>query len=636
MRKKRKDKKKKGNIIFYRLFFIISLILFISILALNVLDLIHIGLVFIILLVINFIVYLLCKNKKILGYLLCFIFGGIFLFLTVNVSKTVSFLSDLDLKYKTYHYSLVVLKKSSYQSIKDVATEDIGYYDDGGDEIDKAIGKVKKKVDTKFLNYDDTHKLANDLLDEKVNCIMLEDSYLDILNESISKGDDSFKNLIRVIYSFTILTKTSDISHDVDITKKSFNVYISGIDTYGEISSVSRSDVNMVITVNPLSHQILLTSIPRDYYVSLHGKSGYKDKLTHAGLYGVDMSIETIEDLLGIDINYYVKVNFTSVIDIVNALDGVVVNSSVDFTSIDGYHYVKGNNSLNGEEALSFARERKAFAIGDRQRIMDQQLLFQAILKKVTSKKIITKYISLLDSVHGDFVTNMKMSRITSFIRYQIAGNYTWDVSMNSLEGTDSSNYTYSVPSFKSYVMEPKEESVEEAHKKIMAILGADESDDHFQYRVTTSSDDSLEVSEKKVEDNHQKEEEKKLELKANLGKNTVSYVEGEDYVFYPCTVYYGNDDISRSSYLKSSYVVNGTTFTDYQELVLYMSQLLAGNYSIDFKFEYKGSTVSLTQNVVIEKKKEEKKVEPEDTVEEETTSETDNSGEYSTYFEEN
>ena len=175
----------------------------------------------------------------------------------------------------------------------------------------------------------------------------------------------------------SIKTKSKSIAKKVKVTKESFNIFISGIDTYGKISSVSRSDVNMVVTVNPKTKQILMTSIPRDYYVTLHGVKGYKDKLTHASLLGIENSVMTVEDLLDIDINYYIKVNFSSVINVVDSLGGVDVYSEYDFTSIDGYHYSKGYNKVNGEEALSFVRERKAFASGDNQRIKKQNKSLQ-------------------------------------------------------------------------------------------------------------------------------------------------------------------------------------------------------------------------------------------------------------------
>ena len=396
------------------------------------------------------------KKKKI-GSFLSIIVILIFSLLDFYLAKTTGLMSNLNLNYKTYNYSVIVLKSSHYKKLKDITGKELGYYDDSSDITKEALNKVMTKEELTAKDYNDTEKLANALMDKKVDAVLIEDSYLDILNENITIEGKSFKDYIRKIYKFVLVKKTSDISKDTNVTKTPFNVYVSGIDTYGEISSVSRSDVNMVVTVNPETQQILLTSIPRDYYVKLHGKSGYRDKLTHAGLYGVDMSIQTIEDLLDIDINYYVKVNFSSVVDIVNAIGGVNVYSDYTFTSIDNYHYTKGYNAVNGEEALSFARERKAFAAGDRQRVKDQQALLKAIFDKCTSKAIITKYSKLLDSMKNSFVTNMKMSRLTSLVKMQLTKNYDWNIVTNSLNGSDSKNYTYSAPSSLAYVMEPTE-----------------------------------------------------------------------------------------------------------------------------------------------------------------------------------
>jgi LCP family protein required for cell wall assembly/uncharacterized repeat protein (TIGR02543 family) len=204
-----------------------------------------------------------------------------------------------------------------------------------------------------------------------------------------------------------------------------------------------------------------MVSIPRDYYVQLHGTTGYKDKLTHAGSYGVEMSIKTIEDLIGIDINYYIRVNFTSVVDIVNAIGGADVYSEYNFTSIEGYNYSKGYNNVDGTEALWFARERKAFIDGDRQRGRNQQALIDALFRKATSKAIITKYNSLLNAVNGSFVTNMSPNRITSLIKMQLTDNKKWILTSTSMDGTDSTNYTYTYSNQLLYVMEPDMTSVE-------------------------------------------------------------------------------------------------------------------------------------------------------------------------------
>ena len=267
-----------------------------------------------------------------------------------------------------------------------------------------------------------------------------------------------------------------DIVKEVNVTKDTFTIYVAGIDTYGSVSSVSRSDVNMLVTINPKTGQVLLTSIPRDYYVRLHGTTGYKDKLTHAGIYGVDMSVQTLEDLLDIDINYYVRVNFTSLIKLVDALGGVDVYSEYSFNSNaglgyqDGFHFSKGYNHVNGEQALAFVRTRKAFIGGDRVRGKNQQALIEAIIRKVCSPTIIMRYTSILDSLEGSFDTNLSMNDITSLARYQIDKMPDWNISSISLDGTDGSEYTYSFSGQKLYVMIPSEDSVNSAKDKFTAV----------------------------------------------------------------------------------------------------------------------------------------------------------------------
>ena len=610
MGRKKKKKKSSNHRVMRWLIFLISIYFILSVMILNVLDVIHLSVLVVLVIFFDLIFMFMIKKVRLLGVMLAIIYGGFLLLLSFNVNKTVSFLNSLNLNYKTYHYSVVVLKKSDKKKLSDIAGLSLGYYSDGSKESEKALDKVRKRQETDVVSYEDTHQLANDLLDGKVEAILLEDTYLDILNESIDRDGVSFKNLVRKIYGFTIITKTSDISYDIDVTNKPFNVYISGIDTYGEISSVSRSDVNMIVSVNPSTKQILITSIPRDYYVKLHGKSGYNDKLTHAGLYGVDMSIQTLEDLLDIKINYYVKVNFSSVVKIVDAIDGVRVFSDYDFTSIDGIHYQKGYNDLNGEEALSFARERKSFAAGDRQRIKNQQALFSAVLDKVVSKNIITKYNKLLDSVHGSFVTNIKMSRLTALARMQLSKKIVWNVATNSLSGSDGSNYTYSAPSFKAYVMVPDSSSVMEAHDKIQSVFD----DKSLDGSITTSGKNSNSVS--KSNRNNEKSSVEKdtplveevprdddAQLEVRLEKEHVSFVEGDEYIYHGYKAVSKGIAIDTSNGLKEEFKINDKSFGNYKDLVSYVSSLSAGNYTIDYVIQYKKEIVTLKQYVEIKEK---------------------------------
>lgn len=402
------------------------------------------------------------------------IFSTILIIIMVVASfylyKTLGFFFSIDDGgYKIENYSVIVLKSSKYEDIKDIKGLNVGAYINS-DGYKLADEKLKKVVNVKFKKYDELLKMGEDLLSSDIKVIVLEDSMKKMISEELS----DFESKTKVIYTFTIKTKINSNAKDVNVTTKPFNIYISGIDTYGEISSVSRSDVNIVVTVNPSTKQILLTSIPRDYYVQLHGTTGSRDKLTHAGLYGVEKSIATIEDLLGIEINYYFKVNFTSLVDIVDTLGGINVYSDYTFTSIDGFKYTKGYNTMDGKQALSFARERKAFSDGDRQRGKDQQAVIDALIRKASSKSIITKYSSLLDDLSGKFQTNISRNKMTSLIKMQLKDMEKWTVTSFSLDGGDGSEYTYTYGGQKLYVMIPYKDSITQAKSLISSVVNGE------------------------------------------------------------------------------------------------------------------------------------------------------------------
>lgn len=405
------------------------------------------------------------KVKKIITLIVSIVMI-IMLIISFYICRTLGVLSgNGDSKYKLEHYSVLVLKSSDYKTLKDIKNESIGYYENSIGAED-ANNKLQKEVNVKFESYNSSDSLVDSLLNLEIEAILIEDSIKNIMEEETAPFTDSVKE----IYSFTIRVKVESTLKDVNVTNNPFAIYISGIDTYGEIESVSRSDVNMVVVVNPKTKQILLISIPRDYYVKLHGTTGSKDKLTHAGIYGIDMSIKTIEDLLDMEINYYLKVNFTSVIDIVDALGGLDVYSEYTFISYSGFNFKKGYNKVNGEQALDFARTRKAFATGDRQRGKNQQALIEAMIRKATNKSIITKYNSLLGAIDGKYQTNMSTKNITSLIKMQLNDMASWNITSYSLSGTDSNDYTYTYNQLL-YVMKPDEDSVKEASLLIDEVI---------------------------------------------------------------------------------------------------------------------------------------------------------------------
>ena len=394
---------------------ILSFLFAVLIYFINVLPMEYFGVFVAVVVIIDLIVsLLLLSNGKVKNLI-----GGLFSLLLIvaivfgiNYSlNTMDFFKQFGFnEYKSENYNIIVLKTSNYKKISDLKNKVIGHLDKSKYEgLEKAIDKLNKNISFKSKSLNDSSELLTSLEEKSIDAIILEDAQLEILKEA----NDDLYNSIRKLDAIKVEIKNEDIGKSVDVTNKPFNVYISGIDTYGSINKVSRSDVNILMSVNPIKKEILLTNIPRDYYVKLHTFKEY-DKLTHAGIYGVNESIKTIEDLLDTKINYYIKVNFTSLVDIVDALDGITVNSNYNFVSKDGYSYVKGANVLDGKKALSFARERKSFKEGDRVRGENQQLVLTSLINKAMSPKIITNYVDILKALKGKFVTNINDDEILS------------------------------------------------------------------------------------------------------------------------------------------------------------------------------------------------------------------------------
>lgn len=279
--------------------------------------------------------------------------------------------------------------------------------------------------------------------------------------------------------SFLENVSRNDNKKSVEITKKPFNIYITGMDTYGTIDMEGRSDVNMIVTVNPKTRKILLTSIPRDYEIHLKKHRNSIDKLTHTGFYGIDDTLTSVEDLLDVKLNYYIKVNFSTVDKFIDAIGGITVYSDYAFKTGNYGHgeavkqIKEGKNHLDGPTALSFARERHSFKDGDNQRVKNQQKVFQAVLEKAMgSKKMMFKYTKILDSLEPYFIMNLSSEEIRALVKMQIQYNIdekNWTIEKNSLEGFDSFKDTYSASH--AYVMAQSEESIKKAHDKIESVL---------------------------------------------------------------------------------------------------------------------------------------------------------------------
>lgn len=475
MKKTRNRKKMNFKNIYLMLFALITIFFIIFLRIINIIPTLY----FIILIVISIILYLiiffLLKKKKKLGYIISILFIIIYAIITYYLGITMNFFSN----FSKIHYSeetfLVIVLKEEYQDINDLQNKNIGYIQNNLNSIDKAIEKIDKKISINKKKYEDFTSLFNDLDNKKIESILIDENYYNIKSEE--ENTDNYK----ILYKITIRSIVKSTTKTVDIANEPFTIYISGIDVYGDIETVSRSDVNILMTVNPKTKQVLLTSIPRDFYVQLHGTSGYKDKLTHAGNYGINMSIDTIEDLLNIDINYYIRVNFTTLEKLIDAIGGVDVYSEYSFVSyIDNYKFYQGYNHMNGKQALAFSRERKSLPAGDMDRGKNQEAVIEAIIRKITNKDVIYKYSKILNSMKGTFQTNITDNDITKIIKKELENIGGWNITSNNLDGTGSYDYTYSYSSQKLYVTIPNQDSINNAVNLINKVKNDEKLDSSY------------------------------------------------------------------------------------------------------------------------------------------------------------
>ena len=396
--------------------------------------------------------------------------SGIYIYVTNYALATISFLGDVFQETKEFdEYYIIVRKDSSYAKIEDIKDKNVHFFQ----VADDVKTKLTKQVSVTLVNQENLLNLGNKLLDKNVDVILTSATQYSMLGDEIKNFREDTKVLYTIKHEIQTNTKVEETGSKYSVKSGKFNVYISGIDTSGNIGNVSRSDANILMSINTDTHEALLTSIPRDYYVTLHSY-GAKDKLTHSGIYGVNETVKTVEDLLDTDINYYVRVNFTTVIKLVDKLGGIDVYSDYSFTTSDRlYTFKKGYNHMNGEEALRFSRERYAFAGGDNQRVKNQQHVIEAVMKKVlNSTTLLTKYTDILDSLKGSFQTNIAQDDISSLVKDQINNMSSWTIKSNSLTGTGASSSTYSMGSTKLYVMVPNSTSVTSAKEKIDEVLG--------------------------------------------------------------------------------------------------------------------------------------------------------------------
>lgn len=411
------------------------------------------------------------KLNKVLGKVLIVIISVLLVVGNLYLSKASSTLDKITGEgIETNAISVIVLKDNKATKLDDLKDATFGYNNEADKEnITATVEDINKQLSStvKTATYIDYNSLAKSLYDEESGAIIMNEAFRGLLEEKYPKFDEETK----VIYQHEIEVKVENTGKAVNVTSESFNVMISGIDTYGPVNTRSRSDVNMIATVNPSTKTIVLTSIPRDFYLPQVCQGGQKDKLTHTGIFGVDCTISTVEQEFGIDINYYARVNFTSLINIVDALGGVTVNSPIAFSTA-GFNFSAGDNYLNGEKALAFSRERYSLGDGDRDRGKNQMRVLTGIISKATSPAIITNYNSVMNAIGGSFQTNMASSDITALIKQQLDDMSGWNIVQQAVTGGGATLYS-PANGFNSWMMVPDEASVATAKAAINSAFNA-------------------------------------------------------------------------------------------------------------------------------------------------------------------
>lgn len=339
------------------------------------------------------------------------------------------------------------------------------------ENTDGAVAHLNSQFGTEVQTkeYAGLTELADGILNGEVNAMLLNSGYLSVYEDM--DGYTDFSTKIKEVGTVDVESTIQSAEESAPIEPittanggKVYTIYLSGIDTRGEMTAKSRSDVNIIATVNTDTHEILLVSTPRDYFVPLSISGGAPDKLTHAGIYGIDVCMDTLGMLYDIDINYYFRINFGGFVKVIDALGGITVNSDYDFDSknILGYHFNKGENYVNGEQALIFARERYAFQEGDRQRGKNQMEVIRGVVKKALSPEILTSYSSILSSLDGCFGTNITYEEIAQILQQQLTNGGDWTIVSYSVNGTGATEKPYSM-SQKAYVMVPDYNTVDKA-----------------------------------------------------------------------------------------------------------------------------------------------------------------------------
>lgn len=437
-----------------------------------------------------FILLLVYFSKNVVSKIICIVltlficvascFGGYYISKTQNVLSSITNVA----KHAKNTVSVIVKESSSIKNKSQLNGVSVGGLRLNEQGSKKALKELSNEgIVLNQTEYDSMTALLEAFYNGEVDSIIInESSRSQILD---MEAYSNFDSNTRVVYQTSYKVKNNDSATSVsDITSKPFNVLISGSDTRGGFDENGRSDVIMIATVNPKTHTILLTSVPRDFYVTTACDAGdgcmqgALDKITHTGIHGTNTTKRTVEQLLGIEINYTFKVGFDTVTKLVDTLGGVDVYVEPGYAVHNEYINVKeGVNHLYGEEALEYARERYAYAEGDRQRTKNQQQVLMGIVKEATKPSVITNYAAIMDTMANTFSTTMSNEEITDLIKYQLNNNPTWKMEQYMVDGTGDTLMCAELGDAAS-VMVPDQSTVKMAKDKINAVLAGKSSED--------------------------------------------------------------------------------------------------------------------------------------------------------------
>lgn len=397
------------------------------------------------------------RGRKIGATVAAVLLIGVFGVGTYYLADTLNFLGNItQVAQAKEDYYVVVKADAAYEDVSGLSGQMLATYMSHDLVYSEAKSMLKESVQVEYAY---TAALPKDALkqlaaDEYPAAFISAAAYESMKNSSEEDIIQlNIEESTRILHTISVPIETEEATSAVDVTKESYNIYISGSDMEGSIDIPNRTDVNMLATVNPVTNEVLLTSIPRDYYVELPSK-GEMDKLTHSSLYGIQESVAAIEKQLGIEINYYLRVNYSTVMKLVDAIGGIEIESDRDFYTsgmkgmpeLNGLHFVKGTNRVDGKQALAFCRERHSFMEGDMARNENQQQVMEAIIKKCTqSTTILTKYTSLLEAVKDNLSTNMTTDEMAAIVKMQIDKMPSWKISKQAIKGNNNSEYCYSL-----------------------------------------------------------------------------------------------------------------------------------------------------------------------------------------------